>query len=164
MHPLASHYDRQARLRSAAHKRTSCIAARIDGSAGSTRRRGPGRQRRSRPSPAMPLLRRPHDHRRELWARRRTPRPAIARSRGQGHDAMTPITASLHLPPANPRFRRRIAVAPAPPKARATPSIRLRLPCRLPRWRQTRHRDRRSAADYAGQRIHNASHRIVKSP
>ena len=30
----------------------------------------------------MSLLRRPNDHRRELWVRRRTPRPAIVRSRG----------------------------------------------------------------------------------
>jgi hypothetical protein len=97
--------------------------------------------------------------------RRRTPRPAIAPSRGQSHDAMTPITASLHLPPAGePRFRRRIAVAPPPPTARPIPSIRLKLPCRLPRSRQTRHRNRRSAADCAGQRIHNASRCIVKSP
>jgi site-specific recombinase XerC len=36
--------------------------------------------------------------------------------------------------------------------------------CRLPRSRQTRHRNRRSAADCAGQRIHNASRRFVKSP
>jgi hypothetical protein len=27
---------------------------------------------------AVPLLRRPHDHRRGIWARRRTARPAIA--------------------------------------------------------------------------------------
>ena len=78
---------------------------------------------------------------------------------------MTSITALLHLPPAGkPRFRRRIAVAPPPPTARPIPSIRLKLPCRRPRWRQTRHRNRRSAADYAGQRIHNANRRIVKSP
>jgi hypothetical protein len=60
-----------------------------------------GRRRWERP--AMPLLRRPHDHRRELRARRRTPRPAIARSRGQRHDAMTPITpSSTSRLPANP--------------------------------------------------------------
>jgi peptide/nickel transport system substrate-binding protein len=92
-------------------------------------------------------------------------RPAIARSRGQRHDAMTPVTSSSHLPPAGePRFRRRVAVAPPPPTARPTPSISLKSPCRLPRRRQTRHHDRRSAADYAGQRIHNASRRVVKSP
>jgi integrase len=62
------------------------------------------------------------------------------------------------------RFRRRVAVAPPPPTARPMPSIRLKLPCRLPRGRQTRRRNRRSAADYPGQRIHNASRRIVKSP
>ena len=41
-----------------------------DRSAGGARQRGPSRRRRDRPSPAMPLLRRPHDHRRDLRARR----------------------------------------------------------------------------------------------
>ena len=40
--------------------------------------------RRDRPSPAMPLLRRPHDHRRDLRARRRTARPAVGRRWDQG--------------------------------------------------------------------------------
>jgi hypothetical protein len=58
-----------------------------------------------------------------------------------------------------------LATAPAtPPTTRPMPSIRLKLPRRLPRWRQNRHRNRRSAAAYAGQRIHNASRRTVKSP
>ena len=69
----------------------------------------------------MPLLRRPHDHRRELQARRRTPRPTIAPSRGQGRDAMTPTASSHHPPAGEPCFRRRIAVAPTPPNAPATP-------------------------------------------
>ena len=57
-------------------------------------------RRRGRSSPAMPLLRRPHDHCRDLCARRRTARPALARCRGQDRDAMTPVTASSHHPPA----------------------------------------------------------------
>jgi hypothetical protein len=110
------HPARQCHLQG--QHRTDRRASDSDGSPGRVRRRGTGRQRRSRPSPALPLLRRPHDHRPELWARRRTPRPAIPRSRGQGHDAMTPITASLHIRPAGePHFRCRIAVAPPPPKA-----------------------------------------------
>ena len=122
---LLRHLQGQYRAR----QRTARHASGSDRSAGRARQYGPSRQCRSRPWPAMPLLRRPHDHRRELWAWRRTPRPAIARSRGQGHDPMTPITASLHLPPAGkPRFRRRIAVAPPPPTARPMPSIRLKSP------------------------------------
>ena len=102
----------------------------------------------------------------ESFGRGGAPRgPPSPRSRGQDRDAMTPVTASsISRLPGKPRFRRRIAVAPPPPTARPMPSIRLKLPCRLPQWRQTRHRDRRSAADYAGQRIPNASRRIVKSP
>ena len=46
-------------------------------SAGSARHRRSGRRARS--SPAMPLLRRPHDDRRGLRARRRTARPALRR-------------------------------------------------------------------------------------
>ena len=78
------------------------------------------RRRRRGPSPAMPLLRRPHDHRRDLRARRRTPRPAIARGRGQDRNVMTPVTASLHHPPAGTGCpRRRTTVAPVPAKADA---------------------------------------------
>jgi hypothetical protein len=162
--PLRIARQRHLQGQHRARQRTDRRASGSGGSAGTTRR-GPGRQRRSRPSPAMPLLRRPHDHRRELWARRRTPRPAIARSRGHGHDPMTRITASLHLPPAGePRFRRRIAVAPAPPTARPMPSFRPKSPCQRPPRRQTHHRDRQSAANYASQRIPYPSHRPVKSP
>jgi hypothetical protein len=48
----------------------------------STTCRSARRPRRCSPSPVMPLLRRPHDHRRELRVRRRTSRPAVAPSRG----------------------------------------------------------------------------------
>jgi len=75
--PLRIARQRHLQGQHRARQRTDRRASGSGGSAGTTRR-GPGRQRRSRPSPAMPLLRRPHDHRRELWARRRTPRPAIA--------------------------------------------------------------------------------------
>jgi hypothetical protein len=101
----------------------------------------------------------------ESFGRSGAPRPAVARSRRQNRDAMTPVTASSHLLPAGePRFRRRIAVAPPSRKARATSSIRPKLPPQpLPR-RQTRHRDRRSAANYASQRTRYPSRRPVKSP
>src|SRR5580704_2605736 len=71
-------------------QRTDRHARAGDRSAGGARRGGPSRRRRSRPSPAMPLLRWPHDYRRDLRARRCTPRPAVARYRGQDRDAMTP--------------------------------------------------------------------------
>jgi hypothetical protein len=155
------HLQSQYRSRQRADRR----ASNSDGSAGRARRRGRGCQRRSRPSLAMPLLRRPHDHRRELWARRRTPRPAIAGSRSQDRNVMTPVTASSHHPPAGePCFRRCIAVAPAPPKARARPSIMPKSPRRRPLQRQTPDRDRRSTADDLGQRIPYAGHRPIKSP
>jgi Phage integrase, N-terminal SAM-like domain len=93
-------------------------------------------------------------------------RPDLTRRRrGQNRDTMTPVTALSHCPPAGePRFRRRTAVASAPPKARATRSIKPKSPRRpLPR-RQTRHRDRRSTANYTGQRIPHPTSRPVKSP
>jgi len=42
----------------------------------------------------MPLLRRSHDHCRELRARRPTSRSAVASGRGQDRNAMTSVTAS----------------------------------------------------------------------
>ncbi len=80
--PLRIARQRHLQGQHRARQRTDRRASGSDGSAGRARRPGPGRQRRNRPSPAMPLLRRPHDHRRDLRARRRTPRPAIVRSRG----------------------------------------------------------------------------------
>ena len=81
-------------------QRTDRHARAGDRSAGGARRGGPSRRRRSRPSPAMPLLRWPHDYRRDLRARRCTPRPAVARYRGQDRDAMTPSPPhrTTHLP------------------------------------------------------------------
>ena len=65
-----------------------------------------------RSSPAMPLLRRPHDHRRSLRARRRTARPAAEWSPRQDRDAMTTDVTSSHRPPAGGnRFRCRSSVA-----------------------------------------------------
>ena len=124
-----------------------------------------GRQRRRRPSPAMPLLRWPHDHRRDLRAMRRTPRSAVARYRVQVRDAMTPVTASSHHPPAGKhRFPHRSTIAPAPPRARATPSIMPKSPRQQPPPRQTFDRDRRSVTDYPGQRSPCPRRRPVKSP
>jgi hypothetical protein len=66
----------------------------------------------------------PHDHRRNLRARWRTPRPAIARCRGRDHNVMTTVTALLHHPPTGRyRSRRRTPVAPVPAKADAMPPI-----------------------------------------
>ena len=76
---------------------------------------------------------------------------------------MTPVTASSHPPAELPRFRHRIAVVSAPPEAGAMPSIMPKSPRRPPPQRQTRHRGRPSAADYAGQRISYPSRRPVKS-
>jgi hypothetical protein len=77
----------------------------------------------------MPLLRGPHDHRRELRARRRTSRPILAASRGQDRDAMTPTPASLPLLLAGePRFPQCTAVAPLSPKALLIPSIAVTSP------------------------------------
>ena len=64
-----------------------------------------GRHHRS--SPAMPVLRRPHDDRRGLWARRRTARPALRPPRA-GFEAMTIPVVSLAAP-----IRRNISF-PAP--------------------------------------------------
>ena len=101
-------------------QRTHCRASAIDRSGNPARRPGRGHRRRCRSSPAMPLLRRAHDHCRELWVRRRTPRPAVTPTQQRQRSAMTPVTASAHLPPAGkPRFRRCIAVAPPSPKAHA---------------------------------------------
>jgi hypothetical protein len=87
-------------------------------------------------SAAMSLLRRPHDHRRDLRARRRTPRPAIARCRGRDRNVMTTITASSHRPPAGTcRARRRTTVAPVPAKADAVPPIVAQLHRRVQRRR-----------------------------
>src|SRR3954469_14505453 len=112
----------------------------------------------------MSLLRRPHDHRRNLRARRRTPRPANHPKRGEDSDAMTPVTA-LHRPPAGrPRFRRHLTVAPAPPKTGATQPGMLKSPGREPQRRTTTDGDHRSTADYAGQRILHGTGRTIKSP
>jgi hypothetical protein len=46
----------------------------------------------NRPSPAMPVLWRAHDRRRDLRARRRSPRPAVVRTRHPDRGRMTPNT------------------------------------------------------------------------
>ena len=99
------------------------------------------------------------------YRRRPTARSAVVPGRGQNRDTMTSATASPHLPAAAaPRFRHRITVAPPAPKARARPSITPTLLRRPLPQRQTRYRDRRSAADHASQRIPYPSRRRVKSP
>jgi hypothetical protein len=116
------------------------------------------------PLPAMPLLRRPHNHCRELRVRPRTSRSAVTPSQQRHRDVMTPVPTSSHRPLAGkPRFQRCIAVATPPPTAHAEPSIRPNSPRLSASQRQTRHWDRRSTANYAGQRI-RLSRRFVKSP
>ena len=101
----------------------------------------------------MSLLRRSDDHRRVLRARRRTPRPAVAHSRAQGRDAMTPASTSSQLPSAGkPHLRHCTAVALASPKVRATLAVMPKLPRRPRPERETRHRDCRSAGHRATQR------------
>jgi hypothetical protein len=80
------HLQSQCRARQAAHHR----APAVNRSVRATRRAGRGHRRRCRSSPAMPLLRRAHDHCRELWARRRTPRPAVTPSQQPQRNPMTP--------------------------------------------------------------------------
>ena len=162
--PLRTARQRHLQGQYRARQRTDRYASGSDAS-GRARQYGPTRQRRGRRLLARPLLRRPHDHRRELRARRRTARPAIAPSRAQDRDGMTPVTASSHLPPdGEPCFRRCIAVAPPPPKAGATPSIMRKSPRRRPPRQQPPHRDRRSAAADPGQRIPYASRHSTKFP
>jgi hypothetical protein len=88
--PLRAARQRHLQGQYRARQRTDRHARVGDRSADGARRAGPDRQRRRGPSPAMPLLRWPHDHRRDLPAMRRTPRSAVPRYRGQGRDAMTP--------------------------------------------------------------------------
>jgi len=89
------HLQGQYRARQGADR----YAPAVDRSVNGTGRPGRDRRRRGRLPPAMPLLRRPHDHRRELRTWRCTSRPALAASRGQDRYAMTPITASSQLLP-----------------------------------------------------------------
>jgi hypothetical protein len=123
------------------------------------------RRQRGRLPPAMPLLRRPRDHRRELRTRRRTSRPALAASRGRDRNVMTPITASSQLlPTGEPRLRHCTAVAPPSPQPPLTLSIGPKSPGRPPPRRRSWHCDRRSDANCAGQRISYPSRRPDKSP
>jgi hypothetical protein len=70
------------------------------------------------------LLRRPHNHRRELRARRPTARTAVTPSRGQSRRTMTPAATRAHRTPAGRlHSRRRTAFASAPPVGAPPPSI-----------------------------------------
>jgi hypothetical protein len=78
---------------------------------------------------------------------------------------MTPVTALSHCPPGGEsRFRRRIAVASAPPESGAMPPIMPKSPRRQQQRRQTPYRDSRSAADDSGRRVPYASRRPTKFP
>ena len=155
------HLQGQYRARQGADRDAPVVDRSVNGAG----RPGRDRRRRSRLPPTMPLLRRPDDHRRELRTQRRTSRPALAASRGQNRDAMTPITASSQLlPTGEPRLRHCTAVAPPSPKPPLTPSISPKSTRRPPPRRRSWHCDRRSDANYAGQRIPYASRRPAKSP
>ena len=89
-------------------------------------------------------------HSQSFRARRRTPRPAITRRLGQNCDAMTTVTASSHHLPAGGRLlpashRRR------PPNADCMLPSMPKSPRRRRRRRKRLDRDRRSAANSAGQ-------------
>jgi len=97
-------------LASAARRATSPApgAARRTRAANGARRDDQGhRHGANRPSPAMPALRRAHDRRRDLRARRRPARPAAVRTRGRDRGGMTPNRAAPHRKPAGRRRRRR---------------------------------------------------------
>ena len=84
-----------------------------------------GRSRRHyRSSPAVSLLRRTHDHRRGLWVRRRTARPALW-CRQRGFEPMTKIhVVSGQQPSAGTaRSRRRPRFGPASASAGTTSLI-----------------------------------------
>ena len=163
--PLRAARQRRLQNQCRARQRADRCARVGDGSIGGARRNVPGRRRHSRPSPAMSLLRRPHDHRRNLRVRWHAPRPTIVQRRRQNRDAMTTLTAALHYPPAGvSRSRRRTDFIPAPAKADAKPPI---VPKSLRRVQQRRpilDRGRQSAVNNAGQLITRRSSCPTKSP
>ena len=82
----------QHRARQGAHRRPN-PAGRASG--GTRRSRS---TRRDRSLPAVPVLRRPHDHCRSLCTRRHTARPTVFRMRGSGCDPMTILVLSRRHP------------------------------------------------------------------
>ena len=131
----------QCRARQTAHRR----APAVDRSINRTRRPQRGHRCCCRSSAAMSLLRRPHNHCRELRTRRHTPRPAITPSQQRLCDVMMPVTTSPHIPPAGrPRFRRSTTVAPPSPKPHLASPVRPKSPTRPPPQRQNRYCDLRS--------------------
>ena len=114
--------------------------------------------------PAMALLRRPDDHRRELRARWPNSRSAVASGRGQDRNAMTSVTASPR-----PRLPRSLAFG-----------VTLLSPRCLPKHLLHRRSGQNRPTDHGGsdklataivapahsarQRISNPSRRPVKSP
>jgi hypothetical protein len=103
--------------------------------------------------------------RRDLRARWRTPRPAIARCRGRDRNVMTAVIASLHHPPAGTgRSRRRTAVAPVPAKADAMPPIVTESHPRAQRRRPILDNGRHSPRNDAAQFFPRRSCCPIKSP
>ena len=118
------------------------------------------------PSPAMPLLRRPHDHRRDLRARRRTRGPPRPECRGQDRDAMTPVTVSSHPTPAGklhfPRQPYSYCLSAA--KGACGDNDHAKTPRQCPAQRQNPHPDRRSTANHRGLTSPSPRRRPDKSP
>ena len=113
----------------------------------------------------MPLLRWPHDHRRDLRACWRTSRPAVAQCRGQVRDAMTPVSASSRQPPAGKhRFPASQHYCPGASQDARDAGDHAKIARQQPTPRQTLYRDRRSVADYPVQRSPDPRRCPGKSP
>jgi hypothetical protein len=112
----------------------------------------------------MPLLRRPHDHRRVLRPWRCTPRPAVVPSRGQHRDAMTAAVTSSHRSPTGGRFRCRNPVAPWPPNVGAIAPVPPNSPRRKEHGQRFDGCNRRSTTYSVAQRITRPRRPAVKSP
>ena len=142
----------------------------VDGrSNGAGRTAGSARHRRSahhgRSSPAVPLLRRPHDRCRGLCARQRTARPSTNRRQRQNRNAMTLAATSLRHPLAGAlRSRRRATIIPATANSHATPRAVPKSRCRAQQRRPIRDRQRQFALNDAGQRLSRPSRCPIKSP
>jgi hypothetical protein len=118
-----------------------------------------------RSPPPVPLLRRSHDHRRDLRARRRSPRPSTVRRPRQNRYAMTLAASSLHHPLAGTaRSRHRATVIPATASSDPTPPTVPKLTCRAQHQRPILDCPPQSALNDVGQNIPRPSRCPIKSP
>jgi integrase len=117
-----------------------------------------------RPSPAMPLLRRADDHRRNLRAQPCAARPAGWSPR-QDRDTMTTVVTPSHRSPAGGRRSRcRSPIAASPQNTRAVPPASPRSPSRKPRRLRSDRCSRSATVAFADQRIARRGRPAVKSP